>query len=284
MRNKKKVDYICLKKGKNDKRFFFKRHLSISESTLGKFHGLTVERNSECLREEKALKIDELIRAIGKYDYTNAVVWADNHMADYFEISDVLFQARKQEFLDNIVFVIESFAKKDFGNEKDQKTIGENATVIIDSINWGTRELFLILTAVKNYYREINIIIRGNGNYGIERIKEIMYDEWGVVLNVYGEGDELKKAQSVAIFLVKEFNESVKNAVQWHRAYLVSERENDNNKRILRKNVKDKEVYSGLVYKTDKILPYYLMVNMAWQKPLLFKNFNVSIVDIYAFE
>lgn len=278
MRNKKTVDYICLKKGKEDKRFFLKKHLNASESTIGKFHGLTVEKKGEYLRADKNLKIEELIKIIGKYDFTNAVVWADNYMADYYEISDILFQARKQEFLDNIVFITEYFSRMNVNDSKGK------AAVVIDSDNWSTRELFLILTAVKNHYREINVIIRRNDDCGIERIREVMYDEWGVVLNVYGQGERLREVQSLVIFLVKDFDERVKNIVRWHTAYLVAEKENEMNKRVQSKCRRDKAVYSGLVYKTNTIEPYYLMVNMAWQKPLLFKNFNVSVVDIYAFE
>lgn len=282
MGNRKQVHYVLLKKGEERKRLITGKGFRVSEKTMGSFAGIEVENRSAFTFDDKNKTMNSFIKAVSGYDYSDAVIMADDDMAQYFEMEDILFQARKQEFLDNLKYIISSLCNSSSAGQKPCSENGEKATVVIDSKNWSTREIFLILTMVKNYYREINVVLNHKENPGMTRIKEVMYDEWGVVVNIYEKGKKPADIQDIVLFLVEQLDKRLTQGLSWHAAYLVAEKENG--KRSISLQGGEGIIYSGLVYKIKEIEPYYLMVNMAWQKPLVFKNFNVSVVDIYSYE
>lgn len=287
MNRKTAVQYVYFKSCWEEKCLPGRKSWRIHEASLGTFKGIIVEKIRKNRKvknpgKNKDMEIVRLMKLMNKYDYSNAVIWADSFLTEYFEMTDIMFQARKQEFIGNLSFILNSIQKRAVTCEDDNGR--ENAAIVIDSDEWSTRELFAILTAVKNYYREINVVAHSPEHLGIKRIKEVMYDEWGVVINIFEREMQVEEIQNLVLFLVKEFTESVKGGIQWHNAYLVSEKETLDYHREREKLPGMGKIYSGLMYQAGEILPYDLMVNMAWQKPILFKNFHVSVVDIYALE
>ena len=263
-----------------------RRVFRVEDVTVGPFAGVDVIKCTRAVSGNADLEeIGEypdsddvmagyLKKLLGKYDYRDAVVMADDIMSEYLGIKDILFQARKQEFLDNLTFIIGKMHTSD----------GKSATIVTDDMKWSVRELFAILTVVKNYYREINVVAENETINGVERIKEVMYDEWGVVLNIYSSKEQIKDRQDMILFLIREWDERIKKQLSWNYAYLVCERQPKRLRRELNTDRTYRVLYSGIAYKKDELLPYEIMVNMAWQKPLVFKNFHVSCVDIYALE
>ena len=208
-------------------------------------------------------------KQLREYDLSEAVVLADHMMAGLFDMTDMLFAARKYELLHNCTFIVKMLKLRAAGDER--------MALVIDSDRWETRDIYTILTVVKNYYKQIDIIMLAE-NAELSRLSELMYDEWGMVINIYKYNDHDAALNDMVFFLVKNEDRLYsfwKRNVKYLAAYVVAEQRCVDNRYSCNSNVKMPDMYSGLVYETCE-----LGVNMAYQKPLIYEKFHVSSIDI----
>ncbi len=281
MRVKEKIDYIyfCYKKGRKN-RVQFERENIVQIQVLKV--DVTVKGNqAENIREnEKARRRLEkkLKKRFNRYQTDNCVIGAQQAMARELQLERQLFGARKRELLENRKKIISCLCSKVAVPQNRRKSF----LFVLDSTEWTKKDFVSILLEVKNYYEDISIVVKKNSIY-LERIVELLYEEWGVVLQVLSEEEALAENVDSALILLDFWQEYIKK-YSFCSGYIVLEDDSG----LLRSpagNRKQTKLYSGLVYMCHgKQLPYQMAVNIFDQNPELYRDFAITSVDIYSIE
>lgn len=281
MRVKEKIDYIyfCYKKGRKN-RVQFERENIVQIQVLKV--DVTVKGNqAENIREnEKARRRLEkkLKKRFNRYQTDNCVIGAQQAIARELQLERQLFGARKRELLENRKKIISCLCSKVAVPQNRRKSF----LFVLDSTEWTKKDFVSILLEVKNYYEDISIVVKKNSIY-LERIVELLYEEWGVVLQVLSEEEALAENVDSALILLDCWQEYIKK-YSFCSGYIVLEDDSG----LLRSpagNRKQTKLYSGLVYMCHgKQLPYQMAVNIFDQNPELYRDFAITSVDIYSIE
>lgn len=284
MKEKEKVDYIyfCGGEGKkNDVEF-------ICQNVSG-IQVLKIRILQKKILDDKALKrtlnyaqrtrlrdlcLKKIEKKIKKYNTSACVVDADQKMAEELQLKHPLFQAKKRELLDNYHAIIEQLSGFEDRRPGERKAF----LVVLDSVEWNQKDLLQLLLGAKNYYEDLNIVIKNN-NINIERIVEILYEEWGITLHVLSEAMALDLTMDFVIFLLENWMKSIRG-YDFRTGYIMLE----NDTGIRRCEGKGK-LYSGFVYERNKErIPYQMAVSIFGQNREIYDNFAITSVDIYHVE
>ena len=263
MLEKKKIyyiDFVNIRESKR-KRFFGKRFAITKDCKYG-FEGIRISGRIDLLNDGSDRLLRKLTAALRNYDLSETVVMADCVTAEIIGISDMLFEAKKYELIHNCAFIMEQIHRRFSGRE--------NAVIVLESDKWNVRDVFLILTVIKNYYRNIDVVAKYK-TADLVRLTETVYDEWGMVLHIYSVNDYHGEDRDFALLLLTKWSMAWKKKIPFESAFLVTEEEYEN---------KAENIYSGLVYMAGLVLPCALGRNIAWQKPVLYEKFHVSVIDI----
>lgn len=279
---RERIDYIyfhCRKAGK-DKINFRKveiEGIGVIEITLLKKETSGKKRKSDREKNfftERVLR--KMERKLEKYQIPNAVLGADEKTAKLLDIEDLLFQARKAELLHRKNYILRHL--KTGGKEKRKSML-----LVLESKKWNARDILSILSTAKDYYEDINVILEED-TVGISRIAECLYEEWGLVLHICSREAEIKISEyDFVLFLLRKWKRQTIRRYTFCKAYIVMDTEEG----IVRKVEAECEdscgsIYSGFQYeKQHKPIPYQMAVNISYQNPLLYTEFNVSFIAIY---
>lgn len=277
MREKQKIDYIYfIKKSSGGK----KLRVQIKQEL-----GIEVFQ-AEVMPISKERMIRKIKKKIKKYQFHHVVIDADNEMSEWLELDELLFQARKQELMQNRELIFRYF-------QNDRvSTMRCSMLLVLESEKWSHKDILSLLVTAKDYYEDISIVFEED-YIGVEQIVETLYEEWGVVLHVLSKKEIPEQRQDFILFLSKELNRNIIRKYQFCNAYVVVEKEKNKVRRgraeklvteAMQRN-RAKLLYSGFVYEREgKRLPYQRAVNIAYQNPLFYQEINISIVAIYRIE
>ena len=277
MGKKQRIDYIYFVKSLSKRgrvRFFTKQEAGIT----------VLQVESVPILKERT--IQKLRRGLKKYQIDHVVAGADKEMAKVLELEELLFRGRKQELIDNRRLL--------FQNMKTMRSPNKRSSVlfVLKSRKWSRKEILPLLIAAKDYFEDLYIVLEEDF-IGITQLEEILYEEWGVVLHILENGEMPEEKQDFVLFLLEEWDKKMMMSYQFCNAYLVLESEGEefrrNHKEHLGKEKKADErkgrLYAGFVYeKGGKRLPYQMAVDIFCQNPVLYQDFNISIVAIYGVE
>ena len=270
MKAEKKVYYVKFIYKKNNKKTYLlrKNKYEILEEETGPFSGLRIVCNEMKMNRTVERDINILQKRLKGYDLSEAVVMADDKMSETLGVSDIFFKAKKYEMMNNLKYIMEKLK----GRARDDNSL----VIALESSDWKEVELYKILTVVKNYYKRIDVVVSG-GIYNLSRISETVYEEWGLILHTYTYNSFHDKECNMALLLLKNPDYSCnmwKRKLDYRVAYMVSEKEICDSKNI------PKGTFSGLKYTSGDVVFNELGVNMAYQKPVLYEKFHVSVIDI----
>ncbi len=277
MREKQRIDYIYFVKSLSKRgrvRFLTKQEAGVTV--------LQVETTPDL--KERTIK--KLRRGFKKYQINQVVAGADKEMAKVLELEEMLFRGRKQELIENRRLL--------FQNMKTMRSPNKRSSVlfVLKSRKWSRRDILPLLVAAKDCFEDLYIVLEEDF-IGISQLEERLYEEWGVVLHILENGEIPEEKQDFVLFLLEEWDKKMIMQYQFCNAYLVLEVEGEEFRRDhmehLGKEKKTDErkerLYAGFVYeKAEKRLPYQMAVNIFCQNPVLYQDFNISIVAIYGVE
>lgn len=277
MREKQRIDYIYFVKSLSKRgrvRFLTKQEAGVTV--------LQVETTPDL--KERTIK--KLRRGFKKYQINQVVAGADKEMAKVLELEEMLFRGRKQELIENRRLL--------FQNMKTMRSPNKRSSVlfVLKSRKWSRRDILPLLVAAKDYFEDLYIALEEDF-IGISQLEERLYEEWGVVLHILENGEIPEEKQDFVLFLLEEWDKKMIMQYQFCNAYLVLEVEAEEFRRDHMKHLgKEKKtderkerLYAGFVYeKAEKRLPYQMAVNIFCQNPVLYQDFNISIVAIYGVE
>lgn len=271
MKIKKKIQYVYFTYGKRKIGFREKsRKFEVSEIGFEKdenrLDGIDIVVNGVTGSGLSHKDVKNLEKRLKDYDLSEAVVMADEKMADILDISDMLFAAKKYELIHNCFFIMKKI------KQKFDKS--DNAAIVIGSARWELKDIFSILDELKDNYKKIDIVMQYQLP-NITSLVELAYDEWGVVLHAYSVRNYNGSKKDFVIFLVDKWKDFWIKKVPFGAAYVVTDDTEST------KQVNNNNVFSGLIYKGDKEMPMDIGTHMAWQKPMLCEKFHVSVIDIY---
>ena len=277
MREKQRIDYIYFVKSLSKRgkaRFLMEQEAGITV--------LQVETASSL--KEKTIK--KMRRGFKKYQIDHVVAGADREMSKALELEELLFRGRKQELLENRRLL--------FQNMKTMRNPNERSSVlfVLKSRKWSRKDILSLLITAKDYFEDLYIALEEDF-IETDQLEKILYEEWGIVLHILENGDMPKEKQDFVLFLLEEWDMRMMMQYRFYNAYLVLENEGTEFRRSYmeylgtekRTGEKRERLYAGFVYeKGGKRLPYQMAVNIFYQNPILYQNFNISIVAIYGIE
>lgn len=281
MKVKEKIDYVyfCYRKDKKNRVRFVRGN--VAQIQVLKVEVIVKGSKAEKIKgNEKAGQrlINKIKKGLKRYQVDNCVVGAQQVMAQELQLENRLFQARKRELLENRKRIIAWLHSKTELQQKSRKTF----LIVLNSTQWTKKDLISILLEVKNYYEDISILVKKNSIY-LERVVELLYEEWGVVLRVLSEEEALAENVDSTIFLMDCWQDCI-NRYSFQSGYVVLEDDSG----LLRRsaaNRKHEKLYSGFVYMCDgKQLPYQMAVNIFYQNLKFYRVFAITSVDIYSVE
>lgn len=231
-------------------------------------------------------------RRLRKCQTEACTVGADWKVAEWLQMREELFLARKQELMQNRNELFERM-----GGRAKEEAVRKSFLLVIDSSGWSRQDLLLLLSAAKDYFADIYMVM-GNGCVDGEQIADSMYEEWGLVLHLLSEEAARTEAVDCAFFLLESWNEAVRE-YNCRFGYVVSECENGMNRcrsseggAASGNGIRKKDgtlsrgcLYSGMVYKCrGEELPYQMAVNILYQNPEKYHKFSITSVAIYCVE
>lgn len=277
MREKQRIDYIYFVKSLSKRgkvQFLMEQEAGITV--------LQVETASSL--KEKTIK--KMRRGFKKYQIDHVVAGADREMSKALELEELLFRGRKQELLENRRLL--------FQNMKTMRNPNERSSVlfVLKSRKWSRKDILSLLITAKDYFEDLYIALEEDF-IETDQLEKILYEEWGIVLHILENGDMPKEKQDFVLFLLEEWDMRMMMQYRFYNAYLVLENEGTEFRRSYmeylgtekRTGEKRERLYAGFVYeKGGKRLPYQMSVNIFYQNPVLYQDFNISIVAIYGIE
>lgn len=277
MRKKQRIDYIYFVKSlsrRGSVRFLTKQEAGIT----------VLQVESKPILKERT--IQKLRRGLKKYRIDHVVAGADKEMAKVLELEELLFRGRKQELIGNRRLL--------FQNMKTMRSPNKRSSVlfVLKSRKWSRKDILPLLIAAKDYFEDLYIVLEEDF-IGIAQLEESLYEEWGVVLHILENGEIPEEKQDFVLFLLEEWDKKMMMRYQFCNAYLVLEREGEECRRERMEHLgkekkadeRSERLYAGFVYeKGGKRLPYQMAVDIFCQNPVLYQDFNISIVAIYGVE
>lgn len=272
MKEKKIIQYVnFIYEGEDVKGLFGRsKCFRVIEDQRFGMNGLTVVRVGKSEISLKAKYIKKLEKILRDYDLSETVVTADNKMANALDISEMLFEARKYELIRNCPLIMKAV-------EQRINTM-ETAVVVIGSNRWNMKDLFSILSVVKNHFRKIDVVMEYQIS-NITSLVEAAYDEWGVVLHAYTLKSYHRDKVDFALLLLKKWKGGQQMRIPFGVAYMVTDEGIDDSMKQINKDMTC-NIFCGLVYKAGNELLHSLGTQIAWQKPVLYEKFHVSVIDI----
>lgn len=294
MKKKDKLDYIyfCAAEGR-------RRRLEMVCRELSGIRTLRVcitEKSSGSARNRRGKGVTphwkRIRRRLKGWKTEDCTVGADWRMAEWLQMKEELFLARKQELMQNRNELLERM-----GGRTKEEMARKSFLLVLDSNGWSRQDLLLLLSSAKDYFADI-YMVTGKSCVDEEQMVESMYEEWGVVLHLLSEESARTEVVDCAFFLLESWNDAV-----WEYncrfGYVVSECENgmnrcrnsgvgtingrDNGKRS--NTLRCGRLYSGMVYKCrGEEIPYQMAVNLQYQNPEKYHKFSITSVAIYCVE
>lgn len=284
MKEKEKVDYIyfsCVKKAR--RKVDFQREESAGIFVLKINYYKKEKKGRNLITEESNLpdKICKKIRRIvRKYQADGCVLGADDYMGDKLKISELGFEARKHEMLQQKEYI--------FKKLKVEKREGRRSVaLILDSKNWDGQEILSLLLTMKDYYEELYVVSGQENLTELNRIAEFLYIEWGIVLHIQlKESFEEIRGYDFILFLLKKWDNQIINKYKFRGAYIVMDvEEKILRKRVITNKAEDGYLYAGLFYEKQHLpVSYQMAVDILYQNPVLYGKLAVSYVDICCLE
>lgn len=288
----KRVDYVFFTSGEGER-----NRVVLSEKRIAGMQTLhitcrTKKRRREQKRwgirkQQKKRMLTGLRRVLRRYDLLNSVIGADRRMAHDLQLEELLFQARKLELLQNRERILRQVGN---GGQTISKAY-HHMLLVLDSEKWNWEELYAILLTAKDLYEEISLLCEKDSS-GIRSLARELYEECGLVLHMR-TGREVGIRADFVLFLLRDWHLEQWDMVEFYTAYTVVDVEAGSEIRRCRERLTEHgvkregrhRIYAGLVYEQKgKQLPYQFGANLAWQKPSLYEEFEISIVAIYRME
>ncbi|MBR1865612.1 MAG: hypothetical protein IJ801_03805 [Lachnospiraceae bacterium] len=288
----KRVDYVFFTSGEGTR-----DQIVLSEKRIADMQALHItcrmkKRRKDQKRwilpkQQKKKMLTGLRHVLRHYDLSDSVIGADRRMAHDLQLEELLLQARKLELLQNRERILRQVGT----GEQTVSKAHRHMLLVLDSEKWNRKELYTILLTAKDLYEEISLLCEKDSN-SIRSLATELYEECGLVLHIRTGGEEGIRADFV-LFLLRDWQLEQWNMVEFGTAYTVVDVEAGPEirrcrERLMEHGIKREgrhRIYAGLVYEQKgKQLPYQFGANLAWQKPSLYEEFEISIVAIYRME
>lgn len=283
MQRQNKIDYINVTEIQKDtkKTWIKKNRIIIKEKMITGINCLWVEI---CGKKTERQIINRIKKELKKYETDLCVFGTDAETAARLQLEEEWFLARKKELLDNSTMIFRQMRKLE--KNKNRATM----LLVPDSGKWNWQEIFSLLKDAKNFFEDIYIVQDGE-NEMINRIRDMLYDEWGIVLHGLTRREAVSMQPDFVLFLMESWSPVKINRYQFKNAYVLAESElglkrselemlseqSDNSLHLT-----EQYLYYGLAYKKEKEwLPYDMVVNIAYQNSELYQKIQVSAVAIY---
>ena len=285
MKKKEQVDYIFfVYVSKGRKKITFQRE-EVAGIFVLKIQFYERKESIEKKRTKEELDLSDKIykrirRTIEKYQTQGCVLGADVYMANMLKMTELGFQARKQELLRQKEYIFERL-------RVERKEGRSSMLLVLDSKKWDSKEILSLLLTAKDYYEELYVVPEESNLTEINRIVEFLYEEWGIVLHIQSQKIVEKILNyDFVVFLLEKWNKRITGMYGFQNAYVVMDEEEEmtrNGVKTLKTN--GGNLYSGLFYEKQCIpIPYQRAVDIFYQNPALYSQFDVSCVDICRLE
>ena len=278
--------YIEQINGKENKLKVIKKE--IANVKMVKIQQLVCEKRKgfSAIAERRAKrKKQQLQKIIKKHCGENTIVVTNEQIVKEWNLPNLSFEARKQEWMDYQKEILQYFQGKPSAQKNDRKTF----LLVLDSVCWTQKDIMNILLEIKNYYEDVYIVLQTT-IVDIEQITEAIFDECGLVLHVLQQDAAKQKKVEAALFLLGQWDEGVKE-YSFGDGYVVAEWEHGLHR--LRKNLcvqsGNGQLYAGFVYEKENYpIPYDLAVALThsymFRRNQIKQEFRISIVAIYGVE
>ncbi|MCM1499290.1 MAG: hypothetical protein NC124_12560 [Clostridium sp.] len=294
MKEKDKLDYIyfCAATGK-------RKRLEMGCTELSGIRTLRVciteKNNGKAAGQEKCAipYWKKICKRLRDWQAADCVVGADQRMAEWMQMKEELFWARKQELLQ---ICTELFTQMG-GRAKEEIAERKSFLLVVDSNGWSRQDLLFLLSRAKDYFADMYMVAGGCG-VDEEQMARSMYEEWGIVLHLLSEESARTTVVDCAFFLLENWNEAVRE-YSCRFGYVVSECENGMNRyrdsesgimhggstAAKHRTLRCGQLYSGMVYQCgNEEIPYQMAVNIKYQNPEKYHKFSITSVAIYCVE
>lgn len=264
------IDVLYLKSCKGKKRY---RTIKEEKDGMKVLYVMIPESQlqEKCMAQTKK----KTVRRLKKYETGQTAVLADSFAISCFQMKDILFEAKKQELLCHLDYIL--------GKMQGNHMIVAIQENVLRCFN--RQEFRTLLVALKDVYREITLL--SPDDKMISDLVEYMYDEWGVVIHKPVEEALCDHFYDAALFL--GYHKDICR-IHFGRGYLLADPDTNLTDRFRQRVTLHKSVFhnillSGLVYQiSGKEISYAIAVNLAFQNPELYEKFQISFVDIYELE
>lgn len=272
-KEKKTIDYIFIRQKWGKRKQVKELYENVSGISVLK---LTVtEKKRKDQRENSNKNASEYLQAklkkiAKRYQIEHCAVGADYAMAERLQMTRALFLARKHELLERRQEVL--------GEDPGMTTASARRSflLVLDSEGWSGQEVLQLFLTAKDYYNDLNIVVKRN-DINLEQIREFLYDEWGIVLNVLSEHTAMKSKMNYALFLLERWKDTI-YGYSINRGYVLLEHERG----IIRTRRKG-DLNAGFVYECGGLeIPYQMAVDIFYQNPELYDKFTITFIDIYS--
>lgn len=232
---------------------------------------MELEIPPDWMRDAERL-LTRLQRWIRKHALTAIPVGMDPEVAACFQSPLWEFASRKTELCNALERILAYLGEKRGGNGC--------ALLVVESENWSRKELWHLVSVLKDYYPKVTVEWLAVVPFGEEFVQQA-YAEWGVLL----QEEETEKRETVWDFMLYLGKDAAryKKRFAYQKAYMVWEQEM-HIKRIRRSGDK-KAGYGGLCYACEGTeIPYRMAVDLYRQDLDLFHQLGISSVAIYELE
>ncbi|MBQ9983609.1 MAG: hypothetical protein IJP29_03385 [Lachnospiraceae bacterium] len=290
-REKKCADYLFVerKQGKG------KMQLEWGACCGKKILRLTQYMKDKEPRDRDNKRMEKMIQSHCRKD---TILYGDEQMVREFGLSNVLFEARKIEFLrcvEELAMLFRGERNKKCRSAKEQVR-RKQFLLVVDSEEWKYKELVQIISAVKNVYEDVYILPLVSLPY-IDEMREFFCEEYGMLLHVTLEAEIVKKRMDGVFFLLEHWDKRYMHFL-YEKGYVVCEWEHGLRrvrKAMGREKMQEERkytgaLYGGFVYHLGKIqLSYELAILLQMQRMTGFvgkqeEENPISIVAIYGVE
>lgn len=287
MREKERVDYIYFACAGNGRRKVTFQREEVAGIFVLKINFQERKKRTE-KKERKSIEKSDLPdkiykkmrRIIGKYQTDGCVLGADDDMAEKLEMTEMRFQARKLETLQQREYIFKQL-------KVERKEGRSSMLLVLDSEMWDFKDVLSILLTAKDYYEEINVVSQSGTLTEVNRIAEYLYAEWGVVLHIQSQ-EMVEKIQDYdfILFLLKRWDKGMIRKYGFANAYVVLEVERGIRREEMGTSTANGGcLYTGLLYEKQHMpIPYQMAVDVLYQNSTLYTKLAVSCVDICCLE
>ena len=209
------------------------------------------------------------------------VIGAQDDVAKALEIDDIIFDARKQELLSNVKWIMRQLRQEvtEVSGYTPLKRY-KRLLLITDETCFNSVELTSFLLTAKDYYEELFLATTEVTDVH-KFVANELYEQWGILLHFV---DLMQMVEVDTVFLARNFGcnkeermetaqlqeEQIKEIVRYKNMYTLTPLT------LLSKNV-----YMGILYEIkEKEVPYYFATNCTYQNQSLCQEFAWNSVAI----